>query len=755
METAPEHTMLGGGSPFGCTTVENVTDKQRYSKEITIDDVARALEADGQRPKKWGAWLMFRCPNGAAHKNRDRKPSAGARISAQGNLVTSCMTCHQNELVRDYINGLLGIGNYTHFRSSTFTNPDDRNRDDVDDQTKIRLAQRDFDLAYPIPDRQDSPPRLWLAEKCGFYGRVPDAIKWEPDVKNDMIGSIIAMLAPLQAWTDAYPDVPDLTAVHRVGINAEGRKAFGFYLEGEWQDKKSRGVMVGSMVFIGDATSRSIVRVTEGVADALAVYGRWRQPTVALCGTAGLMNGKIARDLAGYDEVIIHADGDSPGKTPALKLRDKIREFGGTAYAFAPARGKDPADALGEIGEPLHGDDPDDAFWKSAQSPRDGGVGSADAAGVGGLEKGLLVQWDRLERAYEFDTLLMPGRHSGSCASGSSDGTAHNFQNAYFAPPTRTDDMRCKEPYGERSNLPQGEIHWEPFDCRKCPPCRAWWRNLQAERFFRMGEGKAILEVECPDLIEAWKWRKAQADRLDVQCVQVVDPTVRAARVTTIYFGDVTERDINNTFTNMVKRGLEGTFVSRTVSTSEFRPILPLEKRVEAKPGKKIDTMSWSNGIPPVKHPPKPRTYLKGDPELVDEYLPPERVTYLPEKYRKRKGQTDEGFALMCAVGRMSRTDLVLYGEDFIQWSKDIVDGTIRNITDLRDELADYGEYGGDAYLIHDCASWYAGIGEYRMAYGPVLEVCGLISDDTFRAMGVDIPEPPPCRGCGSRHCIC
>ena len=361
--------MLGGGSPFGCTTVENITDKQRYSKEITIDDVARALEADGQRPKKWGAWLMFRCPNGAAHKNRDRKPSAGARISAQGNLVTSCMTCHQNELVRDYINGLLGIGNYTHFRSSTFTNPDDRNRDDVDDQTKIRLAQRDFDLAYPIPDRQDSPPRLWLAEKCGFYGRVPDAIKWEPDVKNDMIGSIIAMLAPLRAWTDAYPDVPDLTAVHRVGINAEGRKAFGFYLEGEWQDKKSRGVMVGSMVFIGDATSRSIVRVTEGVADALAVYGRWRQPTVALCGTAGLMNGKIARDLAGYDEVIIHADGDSPGKTPALKLRDKIREFGGTAYAFAPARGKDPADALGEIGEPLHGDDPDDAFWKSAQSP--------------------------------------------------------------------------------------------------------------------------------------------------------------------------------------------------------------------------------------------------------------------------------------------------------------------------------------------------------------------------------------------------
>ena len=62
------------------------------------------------------------------------------------------------------------------------------------------------------------------------------------------------------------------------------------------------------------------IRVTEGLADALAVAARYDVPVVATAGTAGMRNPAIIGWLAAASRgVVIHADADTPknGKSPA------------------------------------------------------------------------------------------------------------------------------------------------------------------------------------------------------------------------------------------------------------------------------------------------------------------------------------------------------------------------------------------------------------------------------------------------------
>ena len=103
--------------------------------------------------------------------------------------------------------------------------------------------------------------------------------------------------------------------VQRIAVNADGLQVKGHRLSKEhWGNKKSNGTIRGGALILGNATSRSTVRV----ADALAIHTRWQQQTWALCGTSGFANQDIARALAEFADVIIHADAGEAGEKAAL-----------------------------------------------------------------------------------------------------------------------------------------------------------------------------------------------------------------------------------------------------------------------------------------------------------------------------------------------------------------------------------------------------------------------------------------------------
>ena len=164
-----------------------------------------------------------------------------------------------------------------------------------------------------------------------------------------MVGSAMALLAPPSAWREAYPNLPEPSAIQRISINADGIQVDGLRITGGWINKRSDGPMTGSVVIFGLSEQCGTVRVAEGIGDALAVHGRWQQETWATCGTPGFKNKDLAKDLAQYEEVIIHSDAGEPGERAANILRDNIREAGGFAQVCPPASGSDPADARGEI----------------------------------------------------------------------------------------------------------------------------------------------------------------------------------------------------------------------------------------------------------------------------------------------------------------------------------------------------------------------------------------------------------------------
>ena len=219
----------------------------------------------------------------------------------------------------------------------------------------LRTWNRD---SQPIPMDQTHPARIWLDHRNlwrpGFP--LPGSLRWLPAEahyrgrgNHTGAGSLVALAAPPEAWSAAWPALPEPQAVQLIAIDAQGNPALDRPADAGGLGKRSLGSTTGLVVVFGCpnlAETLEPVRVSEGVADALALASRYPGPAVATLGTSAMSEDQLPRWLAGAAAgTIIHVDADAGGEDAARQLRRRVQALGGTVRAVLPAEGKDAADA--------------------------------------------------------------------------------------------------------------------------------------------------------------------------------------------------------------------------------------------------------------------------------------------------------------------------------------------------------------------------------------------------------------------------
>ena len=216
-----------------------------------------------------------------------------------------------------------------------------------------------------IPKEPVHPARRWLGRRNLWREElpVPPVLRWiQGKSSHTGAGSIVALIAPPEAWAAAWPGLPEPTGIQTISVDAYGRSALDRPVERGGLSKRTIGVANASVCLVGNPVldeACTPVRVAEGLADALAIAARYEGPVVAMIGTSGMRNPELAGWLAtAAAGVIIHADADesNKGRAPAGTkaggvLRQSIAERGGMASAVYPPTGyKDAADVARDIG---------------------------------------------------------------------------------------------------------------------------------------------------------------------------------------------------------------------------------------------------------------------------------------------------------------------------------------------------------------------------------------------------------------------
>lgn len=211
------------------------------------------------------------------------------------------------------------------------------------------LSRHLWESGQPMPVGGQHCPHRYLTTVRNLWRPevpAPDCLRWlpwdndRPAWAGESVGCLLALYAPLHAWTDAWPELPTPAGVQRIPVAADGRGV---------GEKRSLGPSAGCLVVVGNPQTAPI-RVAEGVADALALAARLPGPALAVLGTGGY-RGEAAAAIAawakaGNREVVIYADlDDNRAGDKAGDLRKTINQAGGKAQAVYPPSGAtDPAD---------------------------------------------------------------------------------------------------------------------------------------------------------------------------------------------------------------------------------------------------------------------------------------------------------------------------------------------------------------------------------------------------------------------------
>ena len=238
------------------------------------------------------------------------------------------------------------------------------------DQQHLQKFARDLWASSEIiPPSPDHPARRWMAHRHLWRPELllPSSVRWIPARSplfrglHQGAGSIAVLMAPPSAWEAAWPQNPELEAIHLVSIDEDGRPAFDrpadhTDLRGNARPglgKRLYGPTTGSVAVLGHpvlAKTHTPIRVIEGLADGLALASRFEGPMIASIGTPA----RLAKDSdfvawlsTSPHGVVIHADADGPGQAAARALRGALQAAGGTRIrAVLPPEGagKDSAD---------------------------------------------------------------------------------------------------------------------------------------------------------------------------------------------------------------------------------------------------------------------------------------------------------------------------------------------------------------------------------------------------------------------------
>ena len=213
----------------------------------------------------------------------------------------------------------------------------------------------------PIADGQDHPIRAWLARRNLWRPELPlpSSLRWIPadapvfKRTHSGAGAIAFPLAPIEAWRNAYPDVPPPNAVQLVCIDSSGDRADYQNSMGRRVDKPKFGNARMAVWTVGDITG-DIVSVCEGTADALALAARDPDPVIATL-TTPRPPMAWQRALSVFDFVTLWPDldppdaqGRRPGQDACVALAQARKLSGKNIEVVGVDVGKDAADAASE-----------------------------------------------------------------------------------------------------------------------------------------------------------------------------------------------------------------------------------------------------------------------------------------------------------------------------------------------------------------------------------------------------------------------
>ena len=187
-------------------------------------------------------------------------------------------------------------------RSGAGRNPEQRCLDSGFRRKDDGYALQLWRLSIPIPKCSDHPARQWLDARQLWRPDLPlpGPVRWisAEHLHHDYLGAgaVIAMAAQPTSWTQAWPNLPELSCIQLVFVAQDGSPAMYRGL-----NKRTYAGTQGAIVILGcphlqDAPAP--VDVAEGLADALALAARSSAPAVATLGTAGMTSATIADWLA-------------------------------------------------------------------------------------------------------------------------------------------------------------------------------------------------------------------------------------------------------------------------------------------------------------------------------------------------------------------------------------------------------------------------------------------------------------------------
>ena len=217
-------------------------------------------------------------------------------------------------------------------------------------------------LSIPIPRSSDHSARKWLANRNLWRPELPlpGPVRWisAEHLNHDYpgAGAIISIAAQPTAWTQAWPNLPELSCIQLVFVAQDGSPAMDRGLNKRTYAGTQDAIVVLGRPHLQDAPEP--VDVAEGLADALALAARSSAPAVATLGTSGMTSATTADWLATAPATRVWADRDiskagraPPGQRHGRELVRMVNDAGGNAEALhTPVPHKDPAAAAAAIG---------------------------------------------------------------------------------------------------------------------------------------------------------------------------------------------------------------------------------------------------------------------------------------------------------------------------------------------------------------------------------------------------------------------
>ena len=218
--------------------------------------------------------------------------------------------------------------------------------------------------SVPIPKSSEHPARQWLANRHLWRPELPlpAPVRWigAEHLNHDYpgAGAIISIAAQPTSWTQAWPNLPELSCIQLVFVAQDGSPAMDRGLNQEDLRRQFRTQSWSWDAPTCRTQTTEPVDVAEGLADALALAARSSAPAVATLGTAGMTSATIADWLATSPATRVWADRDiskagraPPGQRHGRELVRMVNDAGGNAEALhTPAPHKDPAAAAAAIG---------------------------------------------------------------------------------------------------------------------------------------------------------------------------------------------------------------------------------------------------------------------------------------------------------------------------------------------------------------------------------------------------------------------